>query len=254
MGLILRLEVFPVVEVVPFDSITFGDNRSFDDHRTYFGIYGSDEWNPNPRVAISGGARLDHTSEHLEAEFEELGGGPGEGVEGVTTDDRSDTKLSGDAGVMFRLLSPSSPKDNQANPYFSFKSTFKPAAPNLSEAESAQILKPERANSIEGGVKVRTMEQQMWFDVSLFHMDFENLVVSVLGPDNLPALTNAGKERFTGIELNAEYHPIQIPNTVFRIGYAHHNPKFVDFTFFTPDGEPVTVDGNFLELGAKKPV
>jgi outer membrane receptor protein involved in Fe transport len=247
-GFDFDLEVSPVVEVPGLDEIPFGDNRAFDDERTFFGIYLRDEWYPHPRVEIAGGIRMDHTSENLEAEFEELGEGGGEGIEGATTDSRSDTKLSGDGAVLFHLISNSSNLANQVNLYFAAKSTFKPAAPNLSEAEAAQILKPERAKSIEGGVKTRAFDDQLWVDLSLFHMDFENLVVSIFGENGEPQLTNAGKERFTGVEVDMEWHPVKLANTFVKVGYAHHNPKFVDFSFFTPDGEFRDVSGKFLEL------
>jgi outer membrane receptor protein involved in Fe transport len=249
-GFDFDLEVSPEVEVPDFSQITFGDNRAFDDERTFLGFYARDEWNLNSRFAVSGGIRLDHTNEELEAEFEELGDGGGEeeGLEGETRDSRSDTKLSGDAAVLFRVMPSVSSESNQFNIYFAAKSTFKPAAPNLSEAEDAQILQPERAKSIEGGFKTRAFHQEVWLDFSLFHMDFENLVVSIFGENGEPQLTNAGKERFTGVELNMEWHPHQLQNTFFKFGYAHHNPRFVEFTFFTPDGEFRDVGGKVLEL------
>ncbi len=191
---------------------------------------------------------MDHTNEDLEADFEELGGGEGEGVEGTTTDSRSDTKLSGDASILYRLIEGDNSEKDRVNLYVAVKSTFKPAAPNLSEAENAEILKPERARSIEGGVKTRAFRQQLWFDVSFFRMNFKNLVVSTLGPNGEPQLINAGEERFTGVEFDAEWHPVYVKDVYIRAGYAHHSPKFVDFTFITPDGQFRDVSGNFLEL------
>ena len=68
------------------------------------------------------------------------------------------------------------------NVYVSAKSNFKPAAPNILEAESARILEPERARSGEIGLKTRWARGTLSFDVTFFHMNFENLVVSTVGP------------------------------------------------------------------------
>jgi outer membrane receptor protein involved in Fe transport len=42
--------------------------------------------------------------------------------------------------------------------------------------------------------------------------------------------------------------PTALPGTSFDVGYAHHDAKFVDFTFVTPEGELRDVSGKRLEL------
>jgi outer membrane receptor protein involved in Fe transport len=79
-------------------------------------------------------------------------------------------------------------------------------------------------------------------------MNFENLVVSILGADGNPELTNAGEERFQGMELEAAYRPKALPGLSLAAGYAHHDATFVHFSFFTPEGELRVVDGKRLEL------
>src|SRR5262249_29243942 len=97
--------------VVPdFSSVEPGDHRSFDDKRTFFGFYLHDEWAPHPRVTIAGGARVDHTSETLSANFQEVG----EDLE-TANDERSDTKLSGDASVLFHLIEAGQKEFDRAN-------------------------------------------------------------------------------------------------------------------------------------------
>src|SRR5262249_35622550 len=49
-----------------------GDNRSFDDSRTYFGFYAHDEWTPVKQLTVSGGGRFDQANEDLDASFQEL--------------------------------------------------------------------------------------------------------------------------------------------------------------------------------------
>jgi outer membrane receptor protein involved in Fe transport len=118
----------------------------------------------------------------------------------------------------------------------------------LSEAESAQILLPERTTSEELGIKTRWLDRQISFEASAFHMIFNNLVTSILGPDGNPELVNAGEERFQGLELEVGYHPAALPDFSFLAGYAHHDARYVHFTFIDPDEGPLSADGQRLEL------
>src|SRR5262249_48195566 len=149
----------------------------------------------------------------------------------VSNDSKSDGQWSGGLAALGRLVQNASGPLTELNLYVAAKSAFKPAAPNLTEAESARILEPERTRSLETGVKTRWLDGQLSFDVSLFHMIFENLVVSIVGPDGGPELTNAGSERFQGMEVNAAYRPSAIPNLQLSAGYAHHDARYIRFSF-----------------------
>jgi iron complex outermembrane receptor protein len=219
-----------------------GDHRSFNDRRTFLGVYLHDAWTPATRLTISGGGRYDHASEKLSARAQEVGG-PLE----LSNDSRADGAWSGDASVLFRAASEGGPL-SVANLYVTYKSSFKPAAPNLSEAESARILEPERTYSVEGGIKTQAFDRALSLNLSVFRMDFKNLVVSTLGSGGGPVLINAGKERFKGFEIDLRWLPRFIPHTSLAGGYAYHDARFVDFTFVTPDGALRDVGGKSLEL------
>ena len=49
-----------------------GDIRSFNDRRTFLGVYAHDEWTPAPAITIAGGGRWDHAAEKLHAQAHEL--------------------------------------------------------------------------------------------------------------------------------------------------------------------------------------
>ena len=159
---------------------------------------------------------------------------------------------SGDIGAMIRLL-PDGAKGalDAVNLYGSWKSSFKPAAPNLSEAESAEILDPEHTHSLEGGLKARALDGQLALDVSGFQMDFTNMVVTVLDATSNPELVNAGKERFKGWEVQLTAMPKRVQGLAVSAGYAWHDPRFVEFTFVTPDGTFRDVSGKVLELAPR---
>src|SRR4029079_5676836 len=97
-------------------------------------------------------------------------------------------------------------------------------------------------------IKTRLFDRQLAFDASFFQMNFENLVVAVPGPDGGPGLTNAGEERFRGMELGLTWRCPRLEGLALSLGYAHHDARFVRFSFFTPDGDLPVVDGKQLEL------
>src|SRR5207244_1353517 len=121
------------------EDIPVGDRRSFDDRRTFVGVYAHDAWTPAGRVTLGGGGRYDNADEKLHAFGQEVGG-PAE----VSDDMKSTGAWSGDLSLLLRLAPPSFRVFDALNLYGNWKSSFKPAAPNLTEAEAAEILEPER--------------------------------------------------------------------------------------------------------------
>lgn len=242
-GFDIELEIDPV-DVPDFSDTPTGDNRSFVDRRTFLGVYVNDEWTPVSFLTLTAGARFDSVSEKLFAQGQEVGAPEPD----ITRDSRSDGKWSGGFAALASLVSDRSGALNSIHLYAAAKSAFKPAAPNLTEAENARILDPERTRSGEVGVKTRWLDRQLSIDLSLFHMIFKNLVVSTLSAGGEPELVNAGSERFQGAELEAAYQPAALPGLSFSAGYAHHDARFIRFSFLTPDGALRVVDGKRLEL------
>jgi iron complex outermembrane recepter protein len=244
-------ELGDAASIPDLGDIPAGDLRSFEDRRTFFGVYAHDEWSASPWLVLSGGGRYDDTNEKLHAQAQEQA--PGSPLE-VADDARTNAAWSGDIAALIPLVQHETSGLSAANLYASWKSSFKPAAPNLTEAEGAEILDPERTHSLEVGLKTRALDHQLSFDASWFDMKFENMVVSTLGPDTLPELINAGKERFKGFEVDLGFAPNALPGTSVSVGYAHHDPRFVAFTFVTPDGQLRNVSGKLLELAPREMV
>ncbi len=247
IGFDLDMRIGPNPSIPEVGALPVGDNRSFTDRRTFFGVYVNDEWTPTPRLTFSAGARYDSTSETLHARQQEVG----DPRVDTANDSRSDAQWSGGVSALFRILEKPAGVFDTANVYVSLRSNFKPAAPNLSEAESARILDPERTRAGEIGLKTLFLAKRLSFNVALFHMNFENLVVSNLGPGGIPVLLNAGEQRFQGAELDFTYRPAEVPGLAFSGGYAHHDATFVRFSFLTPDGQLRVVDGKRLELSPR---
>jgi outer membrane receptor protein involved in Fe transport len=193
-------------------------------------------------VSLAAGGRLDAVSEDLETELDDPINGPTR-----VRDSRKDTGLSGGVSALFRMVPEGRTGLNAANLYASVRRSFKPSAPNLTEAENAKILEPERTVSWEAGLKSRAFDQ-LSFNASVFDMDFKNMVVSILGPGGGPALTNAGEQRFKGAEADLSWAPQALPGASASVGYAHHDARFVQFTFVTPDSQFRDVSGKMLEM------
>ncbi|HKQ56881.1 MAG TPA: TonB-dependent receptor [Candidatus Eisenbacteria bacterium] len=234
------LSAYP--EVPTFAQVTVLDDHDFEDRRVFFGAYVHDAWTPTARLRIEGGGRFDLTSEELETEVDTSG------VPLKVKDNQESSDVSGDLSAVVSLLPPAGRGALQtANLYGSVRRAFKPAAPNLAEAEAAEILEPEHTTSWEVGLKTRT-SRDLGVDLAYFDMTFENLVVSILGTGGGPELVNAGKERFRGFESHLRWSPPALHGATFEIGYAHHNARFVEFTFVTPDSQLRNVSGKKLEL------
>jgi iron complex outermembrane receptor protein len=214
------------------------------DRREFSGLYAFGEWNPGPRWRFEVGARLNRTSEKREGENEEEPPSPGE-EEGNT---RDDTRLSGSAAVSF---TPWQRGSDRVRLFADYRNTFKPAAVDfgLEEGEEGEggILKPETANSYEVGLKSRLAGNRLSLEVAAFQMDFKNLVVSQ-AINGLPSLTNAGAERFKGVEAAAAW---RLPGHFSaRATYSFHDARFRDFlTEF--DGVPTQLAGKRLEMSAR---
>ena len=212
--------------------------QTLKEDRTFIGLYLNDQWTPVSYLTISGGARYDMTSD----------------TQTVFSTDQGDSQAtkhadqwSGGGSILGRIVGGQGGTLNDLNVYFAGKTNFKPAAPDL-HVLSAEILSPERTTSEEVGFKSNWFDSQVAFNVSFFHMIFNNLVVSILGPNGQPVLVNAGKELFDGMEIEGSYRPQQIPYFAFTGGYAHHNALYKVFTFIDPDAGPQDASGQRLEL------
>ena len=230
-------------DIPVYGTFPFGDNRNFEDTRTFVGIYVNDQWTPVPWFTLTVGGREDFTKETLDVFQQEIGEDDFEEVHDESDINRFSWGVSG----MFHIVDRQAGGLTGMSLYGAARRNFKPAAPNLSEAENAEILDPETTNLQEAGLKTLWLDGSLSVNVTWYHMIFSNLVVGVLTPDG-PALTNAGKVRFQGTEVEIGYAFPFLEGFSLYGGYAHHDSRFKQFTFFTPDGQFRNVAGKQLEL------
>ena len=206
------------------------------DYRDFFGAYSSAEWTPFERFRIDAGVRLNATREHQQV----IDGGAGTSDQQTRTDVRPGANL----GAIFTAWQQ---KQNSLNLYVTYRNTFKPAAIDFGIGESGGgdlILKPETSNSVEGGLKGRFFDRRMEVEASGFLMNFENLVTAT-SVGGVPALINAGKQRFKGFESEASFF---LRNDVIaRATYSYHDARFTDFVQDF-GGVPTQLAGKRIEM------
>lgn len=202
------------------------------DRRNFSGLYASTQWTASPRLRFDIGARLNRTSESRHTD----------GPDGPESETRSSNRLSGSVGVDYTL----SARGQDSTVLFAdYRNTFKPAAIDFGPEAEVEILNPETASSYEVGAKGRCQSGRLQWTLSLFQMDFRNLVIATT-IDGSPVLENAGKERFQGAELEFDYE--FAPELRAEFGYSYHDSRFRDFIKEFDPGVPTQLAGKRLEM------
>ena len=107
-------------------------------------------------------------------------------------------------------------------------------------------LKPEYVISLEGGIKVTTINNYLTFNTSVFYSKFDDyqtevwLPISVL---NLPVYTNAAEVTSTGFEIEIIAKPSRNISLIASYGYV--DARYDKFNF---EGMTRDYTGNKLEL------
>lgn len=222
--------------------VPVAEETGVEDERGFGGVYAQLEWTPISRLRIDVGGRFNFTDEQREGEVE------GDNGEEEASASRSVSRGSGTLGASFRLLDGASEGEGLWV-FADYRDAFKPAAIDFGpEAESVDILKPETAVSVEGGLKGRLLGGRFEWQASAFRMDFENLVTAVIR-DGHPLLVNSGEERFKGYELEGSFRLTAALR--LQASYAHHDSKFVDFVQLF-DGIPTQLAGKRLEMAPQE--
>ncbi|MEO6688030.1 MAG: TonB-dependent receptor, partial [Dokdonella sp.] len=223
-----------------WQSLHIDESTRLDDRRNFSGVYADLEYALTDAWRIEAGLRFNHTSESSSGVGVDLTGAEPEIAESGS-DRRSDNRWAGALGTSYRFWQDG--KDYLTG-YANYRNTFKPAVKDFGPEPEFDILKPEAAKSGEIGVKGRHLDGRFEWDVSLFRMDFRNLVVSQ-DVEGLPGLANAGNERFKGAEMEARWNLMQGLSVVGT--YAYHDARFADYVQDF-DGTPTQLDGKLLEL------
>jgi outer membrane receptor protein involved in Fe transport len=222
-------------------SLNIDESTLLTDRRSFAGIYAQAIVRPNSALTLLGGVRLNRTIEKR-CGGEEEGSTPPDADECET---RRKTRLSGLAGVSYALWRSDR---NGLTAFADYRNTYKPAAIDFGPEAEPEILAPETAHGWEVGLKSEMAGGRFRAELSYFDTDFRNLVIRE-NVGGLPALANAGRERFRGVEGEFRWSPTK-ELTVFG-SYARHLAKFTDYERLRPDGTIQQLAGKRLELSPK---
>ena len=221
-------------------SLHIDETTHLDDKRNFLGVYGDLEFAITEAWRLELGLRFNHTNEKTRGVETDLTGDEPE-IADSGRDERSDNRLAGAFGTSYRFFEDG--RDFLVG-YLNYRDAFKPAVVDFGPEAEFEILKPEDAQSAEIGVKGRHLDGHLEWDLSVFRMNFRNLVVSQ-EVDGLPGLTNAGKEKFKGAETEVRWN---FGDGFSVLGtYAYHDARFDDYVQDF-DGVPTQLDGNLLEM------
>jgi len=211
-----------------------------DDKRNFTGLYADLEYALTDAWRLEAGIRFNHTRESTRGLETDLTGDEPEIADGGS-DQLSENRWAGALGTSYRVWQDGR---DYVTLYASYRNTFKPAVVDFGPEAEFEILKPEDAESGEVGVKGRHLDGHFEWDLSVFRMNFHNLVVSQ-DVDGLPGLTNAGNERFKGAEAEARWN---FADGFSLVGtYAYHDARFGNYVQDF-DGVPTQLRGNLLEM------
>jgi iron complex outermembrane recepter protein len=214
------------------------------DQRQFGGLYGQLHWRAAPGIALTAGVRANHTRETRSTEFTDLSGpAPAPVVHGY--DERNADRLTGTAGVTVRLYTS---EHAQMETFADARNSYKPAAIDFGPEAETDILQPERSRSYELGIKGTALNQRLDWQAEWFVMRLRNLVIRD-NVNGLPALANAGAERFRGGELEARWRLAGA--WYLAASYAHHDAHYTDYLRLMSDGSLQQLAGKSLVLSPR---
>ncbi len=226
----------PSTADLPIDETT-----SFDDVRSFAGVYSNLDWAFAPRWDFQLGVQLNHDVENSTSSDYSYHP-PIPAVSGG--DHRSDTRPSGLIALSYQAWQDGA---DDMVVYGNYRNTFKPAAVDFGPEYTPQLLEPETAQQYEAGLKGVALDGRFDWEASTFLTNMNNTVVNA-DINGLPGITNGGQQRFEGVELEADWRLTE--DLRWQSAYSYHRATYRDFLHDT-DGTAagLTQDaGNRLEL------
>jgi iron complex outermembrane recepter protein len=217
------------------------ESTALTDRRTFAGLYAQTVLRPVSNLTLLAGIRLNRTTERR-CGGELVGAGQPSASDCTT---RSKTRLVGSIGGSYAVWKQG---DDAIALFADYRNTYKPAAIDFGPEAEADILQPETARGWETGVKAAFADGKINVEASYFDTRFTNLVIRE-NVSGLPALANAGRERFRGFEIEGRY--AVTPSLSLVASYARHIARFTDYARLRPNGSVQQLAGNQLELSPK---
>ena len=213
--------------------------NSLSDRRYFLGQYVQADWKPVPRFDLIAGLRLNETFERQISKHVD-GFDATNTVNGAS--DRHVVRPSGVVGASYAVWEKG---DDRVSPYLDYRDTFKPSAIDFGPDFTPDVLKPEKADDIEGGIKGDLFGTRLTFDIDAFYVNFRNLVVATTDADGDPILQNAGGQHLRGVEGELRYGLAS--DLTLSLNGSYHDATFTRYVA-TEAGANVDAAGKQLPL------
>lgn len=167
-------------------------------------------------LTLTAGLRLDYEKDKYDYNYEIVMGG--------NTIPRFDTIATHDAPQFLKKIA-FNYRFNGTNMYGVVSEGYKPGGFNSSwDADRPQDMTFENENSInyELGVKTSLLNKQLYFDMAVFFIDWNNQQIAVTNPSGIgTSLRNAGRSFNKGVEFTLKTIPFCGYVTTLTYGYTH---------------------------------
>ena len=213
--------------------------NSLSDRRAFLGQYVQADWKPLQPLDVIAGLRLNET---FERQISRHVDGFDSANDLAGRSDRQVVRPSFVVGASYALWEQGR---DRISPYLDYRNTFKPSAIDFGPDYTPDVLRPETADDIEGGVKGSLLGSKVDFDVDAFYVDFKNLVVATTDADGNPILQNAGGQHLRGVE--GELRAQLAADVSLSLNASYHDATFTNY-IATEDGANVNAAGKQLPL------
>ena len=215
--------------------------NTINDSRVFAGQYVQADWTSGP-FNILAGLRLNETAEHKRSgHIDTLDPTASE----AAGDHRVGQRLSGNIGASWRVWQDGV---DHAALYADLRRTSQAGAVDFGPDYTPDVLKVERADIYEAGVKGVALNGALEYEASAFLLNDHNLEIATTDANGNPIIQNAGSERLKGIEAEARFHAAKALD-LFLSG-SWHDAYFTHY-IASEGGANVNVTGNSLTLSPK---
>ncbi len=236
---------------VPYNFLDGYTQTSSQYQRTWsYAAFGQATWNITPTLRLTPGLR--YTQERKRAQYDALvSGGPA--ISGLLTPAQQAALASARKGIAGPQSYPAGFNDGQLTGdinlawkiapdilvYGGYSRGYKSGGINLAgvpndatgaPALSLAVVKPERVDSYEAGLKTQFFNRKLTANLAIYRSDVTNYQANVVdtGPGSLrPYLANAAKVRSQGVEFDFSTAPMSGFTSYLRGAYT--DAKYIDF-------------------------
>jgi outer membrane receptor protein involved in Fe transport len=223
----------------PTTALHVDEINTITDDRVFAGQYVQADWKLGGAIDITGGVRLNETAESRASKHVD---GFDQTLDLASNSSKSTVRPTETLGISV------APWGEAVVFYGDVRESFKPSAIDFGPDYTPDVLLPERAFSVEGGVKGRVLDGRVHYGLEVFQLDFRNLVVATTAADGSPLMQNAGGERLRGIEGDLAYSPVD--DLTLHVTASDHLARFTNY-IASEGGVNVDAAGKMLPLSPR---